>query len=73
MAFHFENSLWPFIFQYEGMFDPGWRHYNLSEDEPTEMAAHYCKEHNMAFKRYSRGENVWYSHKKADGKWCREQ
>ena len=25
------------------------------------------------FNRYSRGKNVWYSHKTGDGKWCREK
>ncbi len=26
-----------------------------------------------AFKRHSRGENVWWSYNTADGKWCREK
>ena len=38
------------------------------ESVPTEIPAHYCKEHQREFKRYSRGDNVLYSHKTADGK-----
>ena len=45
----------------------------VTELEPTETPAHFCQEHQTPFKRYSRGENVWYSHKTADGKWCREK
>ena len=41
--------------------------------EATETPAHYCQEHQAAFKRYSRGDSVWWSHKTADGKWCREK
>ena len=33
----------------------------------------YCQEHQTPFKRYSPGENVWYSHRMADGKWYREK
>ena len=44
-----------------------------AESALTETPAHYCEEHQSEFKRYSRGENVWYSHKTADGKWCREK
>ena len=31
---------------------------------------HYCLE--KAFKRYSRGESMSWSHNTGDGKWCRE-
>ena len=41
--------------------------------EPTETPAHYCREHQTAFKQHSRGENAWYSHKRPDGNWCREK
>ena len=44
-----------------------------TEPEPTETPAHYCQEHQTEYKRYSRGENVWWSHKTGDGKWCREK
>jgi hypothetical protein len=40
--------------------------------EPNETPAHVCQEHQTAFKQHSRGENVWWSHKTGDGKWCRE-
>jgi hypothetical protein len=41
--------------------------------EPTETPAHFCQEHQTAFKQHSRGEAAWWSHKTADGKWCREK
>jgi hypothetical protein len=31
------------------------------------------QEHQAAFKRYNRGENVRWSHKIDDGKWYREK
>ena len=40
---------------------------------PPEPAQNYCQEHQTPFRRYSRGERFWYSHKTADGKWCREK
>ncbi len=39
----------------------------------TEPPDHYCQERQTPFKRDSRGESVWWSHKMADGKWCREK
>ena len=45
----------------------------VDDTKPTETPDHYCHEHQMPFKRYTRGENVWYSHKMAEGKWCREK
>ena len=48
-----------------------------SEPEPAQIPAmppeHYCQEHGTPFKRYARGESAWWSHKTADGKWCREK
>ena len=41
--------------------------------EPAETPAHYCQEHQTSFKRYSRGESIWWSHKTAEGKWRREE
>ena len=38
-----------------------------------EQPEHYCAEHGTPFKQYTRGNNVWWSHKTADGKWCRKQ
>ena len=37
-----------------------------------EPPAHYCQEHQTEFKRNSRGNNVWYSHRLPCGKWCQE-
>jgi hypothetical protein len=31
----------------------------------------YCHAHNAVLKRYERNGQVWYSHKTADGRWCR--
>ena len=37
--------------------------------EPPPLAPeHFCEEHQTLFKRYSRGENAWWSYKTADGK-----
>ena len=45
-----------------------------TEQPPApETPVHWCQEHQTPFKRHSRGENVWYSHKGPDGKWCREK
>ena len=41
--------------------------------EPEPPTEHYCQEHAIPFKRYTRGENVWWSHRTPDGKWCREK
>ena len=45
----------------------------LPEPPPETPAADFCQEHQMPFKRYSLEENVWWSHKSADGKWCKEK
>ena len=37
-----------------------------------ESPAHHCQEHGVAFKRYTRSNTAWWSHRKPDGKWCRE-
>ena len=37
------------------------------EDSP------YCRAHKAVLKRYERNAQVWYSHKTADGRWCRGQ
>ena len=39
---------------------------------PPEPPEHYCREHQTKYKRYSRGENLWWSHKTSDGRWCKE-
>ena len=44
-----------------------------TELELAQPLARYCQEHHTAFRQHSRGENVWWSHKTADGKWCREK
>ena len=42
-------------------------------EPPPETPAHYCQEHQAEVKRYERQGKVWYSHKTADGKWCKEK
>ena len=37
------------------------------EDSP------YCHAHKAVLKRYERNGQVWYSHKTANGRWCRGQ
>ena len=44
-----------------------------ADDQPPETPEHYCQEYQTPFKRYRRGESVWWSHKTVDGKWCREK
>lgn len=41
-------------------------------DEATAEEAHWCEEHGCAFKKFTKGDESWYSHKDADGKWCNE-
>ena len=40
---------------------------------PAAPREHYCQDHQVEFKRYSRGNQVWYAHRLPDGKWCRER
>ena len=43
------------------------------DNVPSDPPAHYCHDHVVPFKQYSRGENVRNSHKPAEGKWCKEK
>jgi len=44
----------------------------IATAEPTQTPPeHFCQVHDKHFKQYHRGESVWWSHKMADGKWCR--
>ena len=38
---------------------------------PEFTSEHYCNEHGIEFKRYEKGDRVWYSHKSGDA-WCKE-
>ncbi len=40
---------------------------------PAGPPEHYCQDHQVEFKRYSRGNQIWYAHRLPDGKWCREK
>ena len=40
---------------------------------PPEHSAHYCQEQQTEYKQYERQGKVWFSHKTAEGKWCREK
>ena len=46
-----------------------------AQSEPTETpgGAHYCHKHQAEYQEHHRGENVWYSHKTPQGKWCPPQ
>jgi hypothetical protein len=39
--------------------------------QPTHDDSPYCRAHKAVLKRYERNGQVWYSHKTADGRWCR--
>jgi hypothetical protein len=40
-------------------------------DQPTQHDEHHCPIHHVPMKRYTKGDQVWWSHKTADGSWCR--
>jgi hypothetical protein len=39
--------------------------------QPAHEDSPYCHVHNAVLKRYERNGQVWYSHKLANGQWCR--
>jgi hypothetical protein len=39
--------------------------------QPAHEDSPYCHAHKAVLKRYERNGQVWYSHKTADGRWCR--
>jgi hypothetical protein len=39
--------------------------------QPAHHDSPYCHAHNAVLKRYERNGQVWYSHKLANGQWCR--
>jgi hypothetical protein len=41
--------------------------------QPAYEDSPYCQAHKAVLKRYERNGQVWYSHKTADGRWCRGQ
>ncbi len=40
---------------------------------PATPPEHYCQNHQVEFKRYSRWNQIWFAHRLPDGKWCREK
>jgi hypothetical protein len=44
-----------------------------STTPPAHDDSPYCHAHQAVLKRYERNGQVWYSHKTADGRWCRGQ
>jgi hypothetical protein len=40
---------------------------------PTHDDSPYCQRHKMAMKRFTKAGRSWYSHKTADGRWCKGQ
>lgn len=43
-----------------------------SAEQKEEAKEHWCKEHNCAFEKKTRGTSTWYAHKLPGGKWCNE-
>jgi hypothetical protein len=41
--------------------------------QPTHDDSPYCHRHKTAMKRFSKDGRTWYSHKTADGRWCKGQ
>jgi hypothetical protein len=41
--------------------------------QPAHDESPYCHTHKAVLKRYERNGQIWYSHKTADGRWCRGQ
>lgn len=39
---------------------------------PPEAQQRHCVEHKVDFSRKVKGQDVWWSHKLADGSWCNE-
>ena len=44
---------------------------DLPKEESTPVAEHWCDEHHFEWKRQSKGQSVWYSHRTNNG-WCNE-
>ena len=44
------------------------------DSEPTQddTPEHYCGEHRVEYRRYEKGDSIWYAHKHGD-LWCREK
>jgi hypothetical protein len=40
---------------------------------PADDDSPYCHQHKTAMKRFSKAGRSWYSHKTADGRWCKGQ
>jgi hypothetical protein len=45
----------------------------LPAPEPMPQPPHYCQAHWAEFKRHEKGSQVWYSHRLAEGGYCREK
>jgi hypothetical protein len=44
-----------------------------SAPEPQPTSEHWCSEHKTPFKHNSNAKGTWYSHRLADGSWCKEK
>jgi hypothetical protein len=42
------------------------------KQETQPKSEHHCPVHNTQFKRFAKGNQVWFSHRTGNG-WCREQ
>jgi len=42
-------------------------------ETPAPALEHYCQEHSQDFRKHEKGSQVWYSHRLAEGGYCRER
>lgn len=40
-------------------------------EQPPANETHQCSKHNVPMKQYTKNGRTWFSHKTADGQWCR--
>jgi N-terminal domain of anti-restriction factor ArdC len=38
-----------------------------------QQGTHWCPIHKVSLKRFTKGDQIWYSHKLADGSWCKRR
>jgi hypothetical protein len=39
---------------------------------PAPPREHWCVQHNQEWKKFTKGNQVWWSHRAPDGTWCKE-
>jgi len=48
-------------------------HHSKAAQNGNGDSAHRCEKHNVDYRRYFKGERVWYAHQTDDGEWCKER